>query len=1110
MRSSRNRGLLAAACLMLAQSSIAQQGLETGFRNPPFSARPHTWWHWMNGNVSKAGLTADLEAMKKAGLGGAQMFAVDVGLPAGPVPYMSPQWREMIKHAVKEADRLGLELCIHNCAGWSSSGGPWVKPEHAMQALTWSETTVRGPQKFIGTLPQPQPMLVLEERVPYYRDIAVLAFKTPEGEAGKWRIADIRGKAGFDSNVGPLPAQFPQPPGPGIPRAGVLNLTDRLQADGHLNWEAPEGEWTIVRIGHAPTGKNNHPAPPEGRGLECDKLSREALDEHWNGMMAKIIADLGPLAGKTLNNALIDSYEVGNQNWTPKFREEFQKRRGYDLLPFLPVITGRVVDSIEASERFLWDFRRTIADLFADNYFGYFGERCRKQGMKFSTEPYGGPFDDLQVGGLADIPMGEFWVPGGAAMETTKIASSAAHTNARRVVGAESFTADDRSGRWLVEPYGIKALGDLIFTQGINRYIFHRYAHQPWNNLKPGMTMGPWGTHLERTVTWWKQAPAWLQYVARCQYLLQSGHFVADAFYLHGEASAPWDVPFRPGLNPELPTGYDYDIGDVHVVLNRMTVKDGRLVLPDGMEYRVLVLPDSHYMTPALAHKIRDLVREGATIVGPKPERSPSLVGYPACDEEVQQMASEVWGDSDGKSTTSHTFGKGQVFWGAPLKTVFGQMSVLPDFAPATDSKEARLVYLHRKADDAEVYFVSNQRYRPEQVDCTFRVAGRVPELWYPDTGRMTSAPIYQERNGLTTVSLNLDPAGSVFVVFRKPVNGATHFVSLSGSGAHMTQIPSVRLEIQKAFYEATDGRSGADVTDKVKTMVDAGETSIPASNTVFGDPAVNVVKHLRVEYTLNGKPLKQIVAENETLELLTTRNDTAMSPYTLSVGKKGEVLLTPWQAGSFEVQRSDGKSERVEVREAPQQVNLTGAWKLRFPSGWGAPEQVTLERLISWPEHPNPGVRYFSGTAEYTQTFDVPAKLLETGRALLLDLGRVKNFAEVKLNGHDLGILWKAPFRVEVTGLVQPGENTLSVKVTNLWPNRLIGDEQLPAEVEWNGAAIKAWPEWVWGKGTRPKTGRYTFTTWKFYDKDSPLLESGLIGPVILRSARQTALSLH
>jgi hypothetical protein len=418
--------------------------LRKSFLQPPPSAHPHTWWHWVNDNVTKEGITADLEALAKAGVGGVQIFHVDVGVPSGPVKYYSPQWFALFRHAVREAARLGLEVCIHNCAGWSSSGGPWVKPEHAMQIVVTSQVRVKGPTKFEGKLPQP------ETRAGYYRDIAVLAFPTPKGEL---RIENLRAKAAYNRANNIVPARDrPVPPESVIKRASIINLTDRLQPDGMLVWDVPEGDWTILRVGHTPTGKDNHPATPEGRGLEVDKMSREALDAFWQNAIAPLLREAGPLAGKVFNNVLVDSYEVGCQNWTPKFPEEFRKRRGYDLTPFLPVLAGYVVEGIEISERFLWDFRRTIADLFAENYYGYFAELCRKHGLLFSTEPYGnGPFEDLVCGGRADIPMGEFWV-GGGAIGTCKIAASAAHVYGRQIVGAEAFTARPEEGRWRTHP----------------------------------------------------------------------------------------------------------------------------------------------------------------------------------------------------------------------------------------------------------------------------------------------------------------------------------------------------------------------------------------------------------------------------------------------------------------------------------------------------------------------------------------------------------------------------------------------------------------------------------------------------------------------------------
>ncbi|HEX4343717.1 MAG TPA: glycosyl hydrolase, partial [Verrucomicrobiae bacterium] len=514
----------------------APDPLETGFLNPPDSARPQTWWHWMNGNITKEGITADLEAMKQIGLGGATIVNVDSGIPRGTVPFMSPEWRNDFKFTVQEANRLGLELCVENCAGWSSSGGPWNTPEHAMQHVVTSEVRLTGPTNVNIVLPQP-PMLL-----DFYRDIAVLAFPAPAADHPSVNAHKIIASASGDEQPGdkltdsdsrtfvglPVPKagspqfaqlEFTEPflarsvkivgatgmpestgviqvsddgknfrtlrpfafgrrppftriislgaesvtarywrvqfntaapsatrvplaevevspkliienveaksgnsgaavlsdPDPGtstaqtIPRKDIIDLTSKMDANGHLDWQMPAGDWIILRVGYTPTGRNNHPAPKEGEGLECDKFSKEALDLHWAGFMQKVLDDIGPLAGKTLDSSLIDSYEVGGQNWTANFREEFKKRRGYDLLQFFPTFTGRVVDNPEISERFLWDMRRTIADLFAENYYGHFADLCRQHGLMNAVEPYTGPFESLQCGAAADIVMGEFW-----------------------------------------------------------------------------------------------------------------------------------------------------------------------------------------------------------------------------------------------------------------------------------------------------------------------------------------------------------------------------------------------------------------------------------------------------------------------------------------------------------------------------------------------------------------------------------------------------------------------------------------------------------------------------------------------------------------------------
>ncbi len=984
------------AASLFAPLAASGQDLEQGFRNPPETAKPHIWWHWMNGNITKEGITADLEAMKRVGIGGVQLFNVSEGIPEGTVNYMSPEWRALVRHAAQEAGRLGLELCFHNCAGWSSSGGPWITPENAMQRVVTSETTAKGPSRFDAVLPLP------ETKRDFYRDIAVLAFPAP---AGNLRIGNIEEKAGYNDKANyklrpvPPPSGGPAAPEEVVRREGILDLTRKMAADGRLAWDVPEGDWTILRFGYTPTGKNNAPSPTSGRGIEVDKMSREAFDVHWTHGVEPVLKDAGDLLGKTLNNCLIDSYEVGHQNWTKRFAGEFERRRGYDPRPWLPVMTGRVVESVEISERFLWDLRRTVADLFAENYYDYFSELCRKAGLLSSIEPYYGPYECLRVGATADIPMGEFWVDGNETV-TCKLAASTAHVYGRKLVGAEAFTAAPNRGRWLNHPFKIKAIGDAIWCQGVNRFILSSYAHQPWPDIRPGMTMGQWGTHFERTNTWWEPGSAWMKYIARSQFLLQQGGFAADICFFAGETTPSW--PPNPDFKQK---GYDYDACGPDALFHRMSVKDGRLVLPDGMSYRLLVLPDTPWMTPKLLRRIKDLVEAGATVVGPRPEKSPSLSGYPRCDDELKALADELWGPRDGRDAKENACGEGKVIWGRPVEEVLASLGLGPDVEfPSAPSK---FPWIHRVVGDADVYFVSG---RQGEFEGFFRVRGKRPELWHPESGRIEPAPMWREEGGRTVVSLRFDPSGSVFVIFRKPAGDA--------------------------------------------------------------DPVVSV------------------------------RPDSPTA-WNLSVDDAGRPMLKAWEGGTYELKTARGRTLRAEVGAVPAPVEIPGPWTIRFPPNLGAPEEIRLENLISWPMHSDPGVRYFSGTAAYTKEFEIPAAMIEAAQALDLDLGQVKVIAEAKLNGKDLGILWKPPFRADITGAAKAGANRLEVRVTNLWVNRLVGDEQLPPDVEWNGKVLRRWPDWLLKGAPRPVKERLTFTTWRHWDKDGELQASGLLGPVTVRAAK-------
>lgn len=1087
---------LALAALLLPKPA---DSLAEGFRNPPASARPHTWWHWMNGNVTKEGITADLKAMKEVGIGGAQLFTVDQGIPAGTAPYMSAKWRELTAHAIKEAGRLGIEVCLHNCAGWSSSGGPWLKPQDAMQVLAWSEAKTSGPKRFNEKLPQPEAPRVVS-KVPYYRDIAVYAFRTqptppkPEGFLARTGVVRANGLV-------PNPEMEH-----GAPLEGFVDLTSHLRPDGRLEWEVPEGEWTILRMGHVPTGKDNHPAPPEGTGLEVDKLSREALKKHWDGMMAKVIADVGPLAGKVLNNGLIDSYEVGSQNWTPKFREEFRKRRGYEPTPFLPAVAGYTVGTVDRTERFLWDFRRTIADLFADNYLGYFAELCHRSGMQFSTEPYGdGNFDNIQAGSTADIPMGEFWNAGWS-IETAKLAASVGHVYGRPVIGAESFTSDEATGRWLEQPYAQKAIGDRAFCEGVNRYIFHRYAHQPWLDVKPGMTMGPWGTHFDRTQTWWTEAKEWMRYVSRSQYLLQQGRFVADIAYYYGE-DAPLDLPARPNIRPEIPKGYDYDGCDANAVLS-MSVKNGRLTLPSGMSYSVLVLPLSKYMTVEVARKVKELVAAGATVVGPKPEFSPSLSGFPASEQALTKLAFELWGAG---AVGSRAFGKGKIVTGVPLSTTLSSLGLKPDFEfRASGPVAGNLMAIHRRTANADLYFVSNQRYQPTRARLTFRVKGKVPEVWHPDTGKIEAAPAYSESGGRVSLTYDFSSAESVFVVFRESAK-RPHLQAFVPQNPLVDPALTPPIKIVRAWYGTTDGR-GADVSNRVRSLISQGEYDFSAGNSAFGDPVRDVVKRFSMDYTVGGVPRHLDVAENTTVSFF--GEIPVPSPaYSTRVFPDGGITITPWRKGTFTIQTSKGKSREIRATREPISMDLSTGWDVAFAPNLGAPARARFPKLISWPDHTDPGIRYFSGSARYTREFDLSPAFAFRAPSVRLDLGKVQNFATVTINGTEVATLWKPPFVLDITRFVTMGRNKIEVKVTNLWPNRIIGDEQFTPEVEWNGNQLKRWPNWLTPgnpkiAAARPKTGRVTFATWRYFDKDSPLLPSGLLGPVKIEAARPIIVS--
>ena len=1060
--------------------SAAGDAIEKGFQHPPPSARPWVYWFPLSGNLTKEGITADFEAMARVGIGGVLYMEVDQGAPKGPADFGGPLWRQLFQHACNEANRLGLQINMNNDAGWCGSGGPWITPELSMQKVVWSETVIEGDKRFEDALAKPSAVKN------FYRDIAVLAMPVPGNNA--FRVKDIAVKASFAPGYfAQPPASFPNAPADAaIPRDIIVDLSTNMDAAGRLAWDAPAGKWLVLRFGHTTTGTDNHPAPESGRGLECDKFSKEAAAAHYQGLMAKVIADNQPLAGrgKVLVSTHIDSWEVGSQNWTPRMREEFQSRRGYDLWKFLPAFTGRVIDSAEVTERFLYDLRQTVSDLIVQNYAGEIRRLANRDGLRLSIEAYdGAPVDEMTYGGQADEPMAEFWSWDKfmAAYSCTEM-SSVAHTYGRKILGAESFTANDKE-KWQGHPAVLKDLGDWAFCEGINRFVFHRYAAQPWTNVVPGMSMGPWGLHYERTQTWWEQSKAWHEYLARCQYLLQQGLFVADVLCLQAEG-APRRFTPPPGLDiaPHLRGGYNYDGCTPEVLFTRVSVKDGRLALPDGMSYRVLVLPDSETISPRLLRKIKELVDAGATVIASTkpPLKSSSLADLGAGDAEVRKLAAELWP---------------RLVTGKTAPELLAERGIKPDFDSTT-----KLRHIHRTIGDAEVYFVANPNSYAIESVATFRIAGKQPELWWPVTGRIAKATSFQEQSGVTSVPLQLEPAGSVFVVFRKSSAGVDPLVSVSCDGAELMPAASrgvAKIVVQKARYGVLNDPSRTrDVTTKIQALVDGGVTSFPSADLAKGDdPAYGTLKTLAVDYRVNDQSLTATGTDTEFISLNISGRAEAR-PFDLA-------LAEVWQSGDYTFKYASGKSRRLNV-SLPAAQEISGAWEVAFEPNRGGPAKVRFEQLEDWSKRPEAGIKYYSGTATYRKVFS--SKPVVFGQRYYLDLGKVAVMAEVKLNGKDLGILWKPPYRVDVTEALRKGDNALELKVVNLWINRQIGDEQLPADSERNdNGTLKSWPQWLQEDKPSP-TGRFTFSSWKLWKQNDPLAESGLLGPVRLHAVKKIA----
>ena len=842
--------------------------------------------------------------------------------------------------------------------GWTMMG-PWVTQDNAMKKVVHTEVKILGPKIFSGKL------LQAEAVDGYYHDIWVQAFRlTGDGKT--------------------------------IESKTLIDLTDKMKPDGQLEWNVPEGQWVILRSGYTLTG---HPwskwhAYPEGdtfkggEGYEIDYLNTASLDAHFDHL-GKLVIEEAKKAGGQLAYLWSDSWECGKLTWTQDFPNQFLRFRHYDLKPYMPVLAGyHVVDSL-VSRRFLNDFDRTIQDCIAENYYGHFSDLCHQYGMKVGNEAAGPndipPLDALKNLGRCDIPAGEFWVNGHYKAQggynqdkhlrlNLKQTATAAHIYGKQEAMAESFTQQEQDRtHWSLGPADLKPYANDAFCEGINRIMLHQATCQPPSDGKPGYEFCA-GQHFTPNITWWEQSCAFFSYLSRCQYLLQQGKFVGDVCFYLGERP-PTLVPPK-YIIPSLGSGYDCDYTNAEVLLTRMSVKDGRIMLPDGMSYRLLVLQNCTSTSPEICRqvssyqklpispipstemslevitKLGQLIRNGATVVGPPPESSGEVNNYAEKDTKVLKMASEIWGDLDGKLRTERKFGKGRVIWGKTPREVLLADGVKPDFTfTGQEENPEQFDYIHRTSGDAEIYFVINRTNKNEMGIFTFRISGKQPEIWNPVTGEMLKANAFTQSNGCTTLPLEFNQFGSWFIVFRKPI-------AIDAVGKATSNFP------------------------KVSPIVELGDS-----------------------------------------------------------------------------------------------------WKVTFDPEWGGPGEVGFPTLSNWIENSQGGIKYYSGTATYRKLFNLnevnEGVKNENGsvRRLYLDLGNVQDVAEVRLNGKKLGILWCAPWRVEITGIVKSSGNQLEIDVINLWANRVIGDLNLPKEKRF--------------------TKTHDGFRFDMIRGSTPLLDSGLLGPV-------------
>jgi len=947
-------------------SKVTYGYLKENFKNPPAKYGVNCWWWWLNGHVTEAAISKDLEAMISRNFQGAMIF--DAGghnqrgnkdIPAGPL-FGSDGWNKLFVFALDEAKRLGLSIGFNIQSGWNL-GGPRVTPKYTAKQLTYSDQKISGNKRISLKLELP------ESRRDFYRDIAVLAVPIHTKNKTSEIIADLDLKLGYHELGGSAPdtrflldnilrnkKQRKGTTSYVIKKEDVLDLSSHMDSDGILKWDAPAGEWQIIRLGYTCTASQVSTSSGNWQGSVLDYMSKEAFDFYWNDVVVPIFAAAGDHVGTTLKFMETDSWECGGMNWTDNFPEEFKHYRGYDILNYLPIVAGYIIDDIRTSNAFLADFRKTLGDLVAYNHYARFQEYAHKYNMGIQPEsagPHAGPMDGIKNYGFSDIVMSEFWSPSPHRPLPhnrffLKQASSAAHIYGKKIIGAESFTTI--GPHWNDELWhDQKSAFDHEICAGLNRLYFQSFTCSPPEMGLPGQEYFA-GTHVNPQVTWWDQSGPFIDYMHRTQLVVQNGKFVGDVLFYYGD-HVPNIFPFKHSDPAAVMPGFDYDVTNETIFL-QLKMKDGKIVVPGGIAYRVLVLPDHKVLSFEVLEKVERLLQQGAQIIGPKPEKLVSLVGGEEAQDKFNMLADKIWGEKISEKGEKKV-GQGIVAWGISARDYLLSKGIPIDFNILGSDSKTDYDYIHYIIDESDVYFVSNQTTERKKINGQFRVSGKQPELWDMLNGEIREAKAFSQQNGITTVPITLEPYGAVIVVFNKRI-------------------------------------------DKVKQ----------------GSATRNYFDYKTVK-------------------------------------------------------------------------KINGKWQVHFDTQWGGPGTVTFPGLIDWSAQNDERIKYYSGPALYNKTFTIDFEP-DNNRRYWLQLGSVKDvgIAEVTINGKYKSIVWTKPFRVDISGELKKGENTLEIKVVNSWFNRVAGDQIFPDKKQYTSTNI------ILTNDFRGKPR-----------EKIPLEASGLLGPVLI-----------